>query len=224
MKLKIPFVKQLHGNDCGIACVKMIGKFYGYNFSERKILDVVELHSDGVLAGELANYLLEEGFEVEIHSFDLNLFDPKLQKLSGLKLFKKVKDTVYFGKNVWKSVGLKAIIKFIEMGGKIKIIPPKEKTLIDFLKKKMPLIICLKSGILYDKKTLMGHYLVLNGYNKNSFIVNDPYYKGEYAIKKDKLMFALQAHSIDSTAYLIKAKPKKHFSPQNKLLIEEIEW
>ncbi len=127
---------------------------------------------------------------------------------------------------------LQKILRFIELGGVFKIAMPSESLLSAPLKKKIPLILNVKSAVLYELEPgQFGHDIVLNGESKNNFIINDPYFKGEYTINKKKLFFALCAQSIDASAYLLKAKPKKKIKKieipemeEEKDLIEDIKW
>ncbi len=87
MKLKVPFVKQITPNTCGICCVKMLAGYFGLRVSSREVLESIQLLEAGTQTIDLGSFLLEKEFAVEAYSFDLNLFSPRFAKLQGEKLY-----------------------------------------------------------------------------------------------------------------------------------------
>jgi ABC-type bacteriocin/lantibiotic exporter with double-glycine peptidase domain len=221
LKLSVPYFKQELGNDCGICCVRTLSGFYGKKVFSKQVLEKCDLHPFGVFTVDLGLFLLEEGFDVDIYSFDLSLVNPSWSKSSETELLERLKE-LYLG-DEFNRKKLEKTISFIECGGRFKVKIPEEKMLIDSIKKKVPVMISVNASVLYDKRSDLAHFVVVNGFTKNSFIVSDPFFEGEYSVSKKKLLFAWFTESINSSGYLLKITPSKKLKKHEKLL-DEVEW
>jgi len=96
---------------------------------------------------------------------------------------------------------------------KAKIKKPNLKDILKFLKRKIPVIIGVRSALLYNKEKLreMGHFIVITKYRKNIFWYNDPYDGHQHRIKENDLAFAWYNNVLDSSAYLLAIWPKHKF-------------
>lgn len=84
---------------------------------------------------------------------------------------------------------------------------PDLEDIIKFLKQQIPVIIAVNMSILYNQKpSNKGHFVVINGYDKNVFFYIDPQDAKEHQISKNHLMFAWYNNVIGSTAYLLVIK------------------
>ena len=63
-KTTFPFYKQVDRFDCGPACLKMISKYYGRNFSPEHLRDVCNITPDGITIKSLMNGAEALGFKV----------------------------------------------------------------------------------------------------------------------------------------------------------------
>lgn len=92
---------------------------------------------------------------------------------------------------------------------KIKIRKPKKSDIINFLKKGLPVIIAVRTFLLYkEKPSKTGHFIVLIKYEKGKFWYNDPNDGKEHKVNEETLMCALLNNALDSSAYLLVIKPK----------------
>jgi ATP-binding cassette, subfamily B, bacterial len=62
-KIKFPFYKQSDQYECGAACLKMISKFYGRNFSLEHLRDICKITPDGISIKSLMNGAETLGFK-----------------------------------------------------------------------------------------------------------------------------------------------------------------
>ena len=93
--------------------------------------------------------------------------------------------------------------------GKADIKKPNKSEILKFLRKDLPVIISVKSYILFNKeKSKNGHFIVVIGYEKGKFNYNDPSDGKQKEINEDKLMKALNENSVDSSAYLLVIQPR----------------
>ncbi len=87
---------------------------------------------------------------------------------------------------------------------KAKIKKPSKSDLIKFLKRKVPVIIAVRSFLLFNNKpSKMGHFIVITGYDDGIFLYNDPWSGEEHSIKEEELMFAWFNNILESSGYLI---------------------
>lgn len=93
--------------------------------------------------------------------------------------------------------------------GKAEIRKPDKKFILKFLKKRLPVIIAVRTFLLrnleFDKK---GHFIVITKYQNGRFWYNDPSYAKELTIKENDLMFAWYNNILDSSAYMLVLEPK----------------
>ena len=93
--------------------------------------------------------------------------------------------------------------------GKAKIKKPTKYDIIKFLGKGLPVIIAVRSFILFNKKySGHGHFIVITKYEKGKFWYNDPWGEKEHIINEDNLMFAWFNNVLGSSAYLLVLQPK----------------
>ncbi|MDW2796121.1 cysteine peptidase family C39 domain-containing protein [Clostridium boliviensis] len=65
MKNQFTLVRQQKNNDCGIACIKMICKYYLTDFNEEKDLKYVQFSPNGINIKDIRNVLNRLGFKTE---------------------------------------------------------------------------------------------------------------------------------------------------------------
>jgi ABC-type bacteriocin/lantibiotic exporter with double-glycine peptidase domain len=100
--------------------------------------------------------------------------------------------------------------------GKAKIKKPSRYDIVKFLKKRLPVIIAVRSFLLFNKKpSKMGHFIVITKYEKGKFWYNDPKDGKGHVINEEDLMISWLDNSVDSSAYLLVLEPntKSHSIP-----------
>lgn len=113
-----------------------------------------------------------------------------------------------------KTEALSYNVRLAKEQAKIKI--PSKQDILKHLKKGRPIILCVRSWILYDEKpSKEGHFIVISGYRKGTFLYNDPIDGKPDLINEDKLLFLWLNHVTDSSAYLLAIWPK-NVKPKTK--------
>ncbi len=70
-KKNIPFIKQLDSQDCGFACLKMIGKFFNKDFElSEEVIDTTNILKQGISVSDLSLFANEIGFESLVVKID----------------------------------------------------------------------------------------------------------------------------------------------------------
>ncbi len=94
--------------------------------------------------------------------------------------------------------------------GKAEIKKPDKKLILKFLKKRLPVIIAVRTFLLRDLEfNKKGHFIVITKYQNGTFWYNDPSYAKELTIKENDLMFAWYNNILDSSAYMLVLEPKR---------------
>ena len=94
--------------------------------------------------------------------------------------------------------------------GKAKIKKPTTSLVKNALLKKMPVILLVRSCILFDKPISdKGHFIVVTGYKNGVYEYNDPKDGRAHTISEEELQFAWFNRVLDMSAYLIIVWPKK---------------
>jgi ATP-binding cassette subfamily B protein len=76
-KKSFPFYKQVDQFDCGPACLRIIAKYYGKNFSSEHLRDVCNITSDGITIKSLINGAEELGFQAMPAKIDYETLSKK---------------------------------------------------------------------------------------------------------------------------------------------------
>lgn len=93
--------------------------------------------------------------------------------------------------------------------GKAKIKKPSVQDILKYIKDKVPVILAVRSAILYEKAPKkFGHFIVITGYQNGDFLYSDPDDGKRHKINTKKLLTALVANAADSSAYLLAIWPK----------------
>lgn len=227
-ELKIKIEEQMDF-ECLPSCLKAVFDYYNINISQDKIINCVSKNSFKLYdwefkAGKLA---VEQGLSVEIFTNVNYIFDPSWFKLEEGEILKKLKQEFNFSKNRQTEISkqpdqkvfiypnkdiasrytneIKAVINYIQVGGRINFSPVSKKLIEDKLSENIPLIVSINSVLLHRMKRVFnnkpddirgvtwGHVVVISGYDKKRFKLSDPgglFYRDslEYWVDKDLLL------------------------------------
>lgn len=119
------YVEQIEENDCGIACLLMIFKFYGSNVPISKLREAAKTQKDGTTVLGLAKAAEKYKFEVKAFKADMSLFSKKGLPCPFMIHVKK-SDGVMHYYNILKADSKGAVISDPDPNEKIKRISYQE--------------------------------------------------------------------------------------------------
>ena len=220
MELQVPIIRQeIQSSDCGIAALSMIMSYYGINKSIADIKDSVKVY-EGIWTymPQLGEYLLQNGFDVEIITMNPLIFTKQFEIKTQEELIK------YFDKLETENTKEKSkepllfFKKFLKAGGRI---TPKIPNIHDFkeeISNNRPIIALVTSNFLWsDKANFNFHFNIITGIDENYIYVNDPMWDnrgGKHKYEINDFMYAIYASAygdIDN-ASIMKIRKKQLYS------------
>ncbi len=127
-----------------------------------------------------------------------------IKEIGGLKKYgSRMVKLAKFAKSVGFKTKLLSYDKKLKNDAMIKL--PDLVDINKFISKKMPVILAVRSSLLYNEKpsTKEGHYIVVTEYKKGIYFYNDPLDGKKRKIKEADLFFAWFNNILDSSAYLL---------------------
>jgi uncharacterized protein YvpB len=184
MILNIPLIKQKpNSHACGIICSYMVLKYKKYNINLKTISRNIKIRK-GIIGPQLVKGLLKLNINVE-----LIVYAPQIFYSSSIKDLEKV-----YRKTKIKHLR-SSIKQMLDIKEAIKIEPINSSLLIRLIRKKIAPIVLISSSVFrkrfYGRQQL--HYVVVCGYDRSYFFVNDPHPKfgGRLKIKKEDLISSI---------------------------------
>ena len=232
MKLKIKIKEQPDDSTCGPTCLHSVYNYLGYPISLEKVIQSVKtLEDGGTLAVLLAQDALKRGFDTELYSYNLKIFDPSWASLSNIELIDKLEAQLKYKKGIKFTEASKAYIEFLHLGGELSFKNLTTKIIKGYLSEGWPILTGLSATYLYQTKREfypsktnsvyddlkgepLGHFVILTGARKNHIYVADPYLENPftrdhyYDVPADRLLNAILLGIITYDANLLVIKPK----------------
>lgn len=232
-RLELAILPQPSATTCGPTCLHAVYRYYGEKADLKDIIrDIRELDEGGTFACILGTHALQRGYDVELYTFNLQVFDPtwfslaKPAMLERLLSRKKAKGRGKLG------LAIEAYREFLEAGGEVKFEDLTTKLIRGFLKRGVPILTGLSSTFLYramrehgpklEDDDIMGdpqgHFVVLCGYDKDdrTVLVADPWhpnpaYQGlQYVVDIDRVVNAVLLGIITHDADMVIITPRNH--------------
>jgi ABC-type bacteriocin/lantibiotic exporter with double-glycine peptidase domain len=179
MKLNVPLISQpKNSQDCGIASMAMILKYYTVPFEYDQIKKEIGVFKEGTYAPQLSLFLLKHGFDVSIvtlHPALLNIGHSFKNKTSLLNHLKKMAKTLM---GEWNQKAIQFFIRFVQAGGTIIPEVPSEKIIKKEITAGRPVVTCLTHWFLFESNYLPKctlHFNVITGSDKKYVQVNEHY-------------------------------------------------
>jgi hypothetical protein len=190
------------------------------------IAGVSMLEEGGTLAANLGVHALKNGYEADIFTFNLKVFDPTWFELERETFKSKLRARQEVRKNNQKlSYAIDAYYDFLDLGGNIHF----EDLTVDLIKRYLlqskPIITGLSATYLYKCRRERpdtqeyddihgeptGHFVVLNGIDEkhNLVYVTDPYKEDPYKIDINHLVCAILLGVVTYDANLLIISPKR---------------
>lgn len=240
-RLPLDLAPQPTDTACGPTCLHGIYRYYGLHVPVSQLIaEIPSLHTGGTLAVYLAIDALKRGFNVVLHTFNLNVFDPTWLNLSQKAMVAEMARAVKTRKDKPKTrEALKAYRQFIELGGKIKMKDLSSRVLRRYLDRDMPVLTGLCATYLYQSSrenpetgaddplngAPAGHFVVVTGYDKlrKRAWVADPYpgnpyaSHGAYDIPLERLITAILLGVFTYDGNLLIVTPREPAVSRNTL-------
>ena len=222
---------------CGPTSIHAIYRHYGDPITLNEVLNSVDrLKTGGTLAALLGKHALERGYQAELYTYDLNVFDPtwfhEKKWLSKENLIDKLTKQLKFKQALRILETTRAYIEFLELGGTVRFKDLTVALLNNYFDKKIPVITGLSATYLYNcmreypqtgGKTVYddmigepsGHFVVLCGYDehKRRIVVADPHHANPisnnnyYRVSSTRLLNAIMLGVITYDANLLIITP-----------------
>jgi hypothetical protein len=222
--LDVPRYEQPDEVTCGPTCLAQVYRYFGY---ERDVQDVIADTPRNADGGTLGVYLgisaLRNGFRATIYSYNLRIFDPTWQELSGEDLTVKLKQRRSAVKSKRLRRAISAYVEYLKMGGEVQFSELETDLLVGLLSRRRPILTGLSATYLYGtprergesfddvRGEPAGHFVVVCGYDPKTdrFIVHDPSRHipfsrtGKYTVEARRLIPAILLGDVTYDANLL---------------------
>jgi hypothetical protein len=228
-QLRLTTLPQPDDTTCGPTCLHAVYNYFDAGLSLDDVIREVEpLPGGGTLAVTLANHALGHGFEADIYTYNLQVFDPTWFA-PGISLADKLRAQEKEKQDPKLSLATTAYLRFLEAGGRLHYEHLSVQLIRKFLKRGVPLLTGLSATFLYRsarerydryddiRGEPTGHFVVLSGYDPVTRQVNvaDPlndnprYGSHYYKVGLERLVSAILLGIITYDANLLLISPRR---------------
>ena len=216
MNLDVPVViQEENSEDCGIASISMILKYYGMGRSIEELKKEIKVYKGtGTYAPQIGEYLINQGFDVEIVSLNPHLFTNQFKEKSQEEIKEYIEELHENISNEKFKEQLRLFIDYFKAGGKLTVKLPTIKDIEEELELGRPVGAILTSNfLLHDKAGFNFHFNVVTGFDEENVYANDPLPDqrgGKKKYKKEDFMYGIYACAFGDldNASIIKIRKK----------------
>ena len=223
--LLLDISRQPNDTTCGPTSLHAVYDYFDVKLDLNEVINSIEyLEGGGTLAVMLGIDALKRGFEAEIITFNLKIFDPSWFQEDNINLIEKLKTQLKYKKTPKFKQATNAYISFLEKGGKISYKTLNKELLNSFLIQDTPILTGLSATYLYNEKReygepvmyddikgqASGHFVVLSGINFENGTVRvadplhgNPFESQLYSVNVDHLICAILLGIITYDANLL---------------------
>jgi hypothetical protein len=197
MKLDLHVTQQPDDESCGITCLKAIYDYYAHPASLATLKHEIEhWRTGGTVAVNLARHALAHGYDAEIYTYNLKIFDPTWKDLPPKDLSQKLR----LRQSRVRSVKQKEVIRFyqdfLKQGGKVRFDDLDEDLMGRLFRLHKPVICGLSATYLYQQSREthdneeddvaghpVGHFVVVSAWDPHTRMVTiqDPLRKNPFS-------------------------------------------
>ncbi len=228
-QLKLAVQAQPDDSTCGPTCLHAVYRYHGDPVSlEQVIAEVTPLEGGGTLAVWLACHALRRGFDAQIHTYNLQLFDPTWFG-EGVDLRERLIAQAKQKPNGKLALATEAYLEFLDLGGVLDFKELTSGLIRGRLNCDLPILTGLSATYLYGcarefedeyddiRGKPTGHFVVLSGYDRmrRLIMVADPLQDNPrfgshyYSVGMDRLIGAILLGIVTFDANLLVITPKK---------------
>lgn len=236
-KLPLEILQQPDDETCGPTCLHAIYNYYGDEITIDQVIEEVrKVDTGGTLAVHLGNHALKRGYNAEIFTNNLQMFDPTWFKEKGISLKNKLLAQLRHKRSDRVKNATSGYLAFLENGGSIHFTPITKKLIRMYLQHEKPVLAGLSATYLYDtareisetneyndvKGVPSGHFVVLRGYDLMSrkVMIADPYSsnplfrKHYYSVNINRLIHSILLGIVTFDSNLLIINPPENTMPQ----------
>jgi len=227
-QLELEILPQPDDTTCGPTCLHAVYRYWGDEIPlERIVAEVDPLPGGGTLAVSLASHALRRGYDAEIFTYNLQLFDPTWF-VGEVDLSKRLKNQRKHKRSRKLRISTDAYLRFLELGGRVRFEELRPSLIRRFLNRDVPILTGLSATYLYQcareheddyddvRGAPVGHFVVLSGYDrgKREVTVSDPSHDNprfrthRYSVGMNRLITAISLGVVTYDANLLVLTPK----------------
>jgi hypothetical protein len=239
-RLRLNILPQPDDTVCGPTCLHAIYRFFGDELSLGDIIrQTPRLDEGGTLSVMLACHALDRGYQADMYTFNLRVFDPTWFRLSPTEISAKLEAQMAVKSGEKLQLACRAYQQFISKGGRVHMEDLTVSLIRRYLVRDIPILTGLSSTYLYgDAREIgrtcqaddvrgeaAGHFVVLCGYDRvqRRVLVADPYLPnplGEghyYEVTLERLVCAILLGVLTYDANLLILRPRGRNLPPEEL-------
>lgn len=226
-QLELTVLPQRDYTTCGPTCLEAVYRYHGYDVGlDNLVADIVSLPAGGTLAVWLACDALRRGFDAEIYTYNLHLFDPTWFA-SGVSIAERLQMQVTAKGEERLTLATEGYLEFLRLGGNLRFKELNAKLMRGILNKERPILTGLSATYLYEcareidddyddiRGQPAGHFVVLSGYDREKRrvsvadpLLDNPKYGAQYyEVGMDRLIGAILLGVLTHDANLLVIHP-----------------
>lgn len=228
-RLRLEVLAQPDDTTCGPTCLHAVYRYWGDEIPlDEVIAGVRPLPGGGTLAVWLAHHALRRGYDAEILTYNLQLFDPTWFR-PGVDLAERLRAQARYKRGPKLSLSTDAYLEFLELGGTVRHEELTASLVTDALDRGVPVLTGLSATYLYGcarehrdreddlRGRATGHFVVVGGHDRGTSDVHvaDPLHdnplsgSGSYRVSAERLIGAVLLGVLTYDANLLLITPRE---------------
>jgi hypothetical protein len=197
MKLALSVPQQPDDESCGITCLKAIYEYYAHPTSLDTLKHEIEhWRTGGTVSVNLARHALAHGYDAEIYTYNLKIFDPTWNELPPKELAQKLRLRQRRVRSEKQKDVIRFYLDFLKLGGRLRFDDLDEDLMSRLFKRHTPVICGLSATYLYQQSREthdnveddvtghpVGHFVVVSAWDAQTRMVTiqDPLRKNPFS-------------------------------------------
>lgn len=228
---------QPDNTTCGPTCLHAVYGYFNRNLDlDQLIAQIPAWEGGGTIAVNLGIHALKQGYDAQIFTYNLHVFDPTWFPSESVHLQERLRAQSRHKRVPKLQWASEAYVEFLKRGGKLGYEDLTAGLLRRFLKQRLPILTGLSATYLYRcaretddsepddiQGSPAGHFVVLCGYNKRTrnVMVADPLLPNPvsnsqfYEVNIDRLVCSILLGIVTYDANFLVISPKE--KPKKKL-------
>lgn len=229
-RLDLGILPQPDDTTCGPTCLHAVYRFFGDDIELPTVIsEIHRLDHGGTFAVYLGLHAMRRGYDVTLHTLNLQVFDPTWFRLEREVMIERLKARRRAKAATPLVVAIDAYLEFLEAGGEVRFEDLTPRLIRKTLKRGVPILTGLSSTYLYQamreyghnmedddiRGDPSGHFVVLCGYDKedHTVLVADPMHPNpafqtlQYVVEIDRLVCSMLLGILTHDADLLIIEP-----------------